>query len=67
VRLLARTPGQIFVAAPLVGAASGVIGVLLSLALDVAAGPAIALTAAAFFLAALAVRALGRARIRWRA
>jgi len=66
-RLLARTARQLFVAAPIVGAASGVIGVLLSRAVDVAAGPAIALTAAGCFLAALGVRALGRARIRWRA
>jgi len=66
-RLLARTTTQIFVAAPLIGAASGAIGVLLSRALDVAAGPAIALTAAGFFLAALGVHRLGRARIRLRA
>ena len=57
-RLLARTVGQILVAAPVLGAAAGIIGVLLSRALDVAAGPAIALTAAAFFLLALAVREL---------
>ncbi|TFB87641.1 metal ABC transporter permease [Cryobacterium algoricola] len=57
-RLLARTVGQILVAAPVLGAAAGIIGVLLSRALDVAAGPAIALTAAAFFLLALAVRQL---------
>ena len=63
-RLLARTATQIFLVAPLVGAASGIIGVLLSRALDVAAGPAIALTAAAFFLATLGVRSLGRLRLR---
>jgi len=40
--------------------------VLLSRGLDIAAGPAIALTAAAFFLAALGVRSLGRARLRLR-
>ncbi|MDY7529704.1 MULTISPECIES: metal ABC transporter permease [Cryobacterium] len=55
-RLLARTTGQILVAAPVLGATAGISGVLLSRALDVAAGPAIALTAAAFFLLALAVR-----------
>jgi zinc/manganese transport system permease protein len=65
-KLLARSTTQIIVAAPLVGAASGIIGVLLSRALDVAAGPAIALTAAAFFLAALGARAFGR-RLRLKA
>jgi manganese/iron transport system permease protein len=57
-RLLARTTGQILIAAPVLGATAGIVGVLLSRALDVAAGPAIALTAAAFFVLALAVRAL---------
>ncbi|MDY7542206.1 MULTISPECIES: metal ABC transporter permease [unclassified Cryobacterium] len=57
-RLLARTVGQILIAAPVLGATAGISGVLLSRALDVAAGPAIALTAAAFFLLALAVRQL---------
>jgi manganese/iron transport system permease protein len=57
-RLLARTVTQIFVLAPLIGAASGIIGVLLSRGLAVAAGPAIALTAAGFFLLALALRSL---------
>ena len=37
----------------MIGAASGVIGVLASRALAVAAGPAIALAATAFFLVAL--------------
>lgn len=57
-RLLARTAGQILLVAPILGAAAGIIGVLLSRALDVAAGPAIALTAAAFFVVALAARSL---------
>ncbi|WP_130176357.1 metal ABC transporter permease [Cryobacterium sp. SO1] len=57
-RLLVRTAGRIAVLAPLLGAGSGVIGVLLSRALDVAAGPAIALTAAACFLLALGIRSL---------
>ena len=63
-RIVARTTTQIFVAAPLIGAASGLIGVFLSRAFDVAAGPAISLTAAAFFLVALGVRALGQVRVR---
>lgn len=57
-RLLVRTAGRIAVLAPVIGAGSGVIGVLLSRALDVAAGPAIALTAAACFLVALGIRSL---------
>jgi zinc/manganese transport system permease protein len=61
-RLLARTTTQIFVVAPLIGAASGVVGVLLSRALDVAAGPAISLVAAAVFLIALGVRSGTRIR-----
>ena len=65
-RLLARTTTQIFLAAPVLGAGAGISGVLLSRGLDIAAGPAIALTAAAFFLAALGVRSLGRARLRLR-
>lgn len=65
VRVLAVTARQILLVAPLVGAASGIIGVLLSRAAGVAAGPAIALTAAAFFLAALGIRRAGR--LRWKA
>ncbi|WP_104164523.1 metal ABC transporter permease [Cryobacterium sp. N22] len=57
-RLLMRTAAGIVVLAPLIGAGSGVVGVLLSRVLDVAAGPAIALTAAACFLLALAARSL---------
>jgi manganese/iron transport system permease protein len=63
-RLIARTTGQIFLLAPAIGAASGIVGVLLSRAADVAAGPAISLTAAAFFLVALGVRASARIRLR---
>ncbi len=62
-RLLARTTTQIFLLAPVIGAASGVLGVLFSRWLDVAAGPAISLTAAGFFLVALGVQA--STRIRW--
>jgi zinc/manganese transport system permease protein len=61
-RLLVRTAGRMTLLAPVIGAGSGVIGVLLSRALDVAAGPAIALTAAAVFLTALGLRGL-RARV----
>lgn len=58
-RLLVRTAGRVALLAPVIGAGSGVVGVLLSRALDVAAGPAIALTAAACFLISLGVRAVG--------
>jgi zinc/manganese transport system permease protein len=58
-RLLVRTAPRIVLLAPVIGAGSGLIGVLLSRALDVAAGPAIALTAAACFLLALGIRSLG--------
>jgi zinc/manganese transport system permease protein len=61
-RLLVRTAGRMTLLAPVIGAGSGVIGVLLSRALDVAAGPAIALTAAAVFLIALGLHGL-RARV----
>jgi manganese/iron transport system permease protein len=44
--------------APLIGAASGVIGVLASRALAVAAGPSIVLAATAFFALALGVSKL---------
>lgn len=57
-RLVVRTAAQIAVLAPAIGAGSGVVGVLVSRALDVAAGPAIALTAAACFLLALGARSL---------
>lgn len=65
VRVLAVSVSQILLLAPVVGAASGVIGVLLSRAAGVAAGPAIALTAAFFFLAALGIRRAQR--LRWKA
>ncbi len=55
-RLLVRSTTQMFLVAPLFGALSGVVGVLLSRSLDVAAGPAIALTAAALFVLALGVQ-----------
>ena len=57
-RLLMRTAAGVVVLAPLIGAGAGVVGVLLSRFLDVAAGPAIALTAAACFLLALGARSL---------
>jgi len=63
-RLLSRTVTHVFVIAPVLGAASGVIGVLLSRALDVAAGPAIALTAAGFFLVALGVHRMSEMWLR---
>ena len=63
-RLVSRTTTQMFVIAPVLGAVSGVLGVLLSRSLNVAAGPTIALTAAAFFLLALVARRLvGSARV----
>ena len=63
-RLVTRTATQILVLAPVLGAAAGLVGVLLSRAIDVAAGPAIALTAAALFLLALGGRRLSLARLR---
>ncbi|MEJ3405714.1 metal ABC transporter permease [Rathayibacter sp. YIM 133350] len=63
-RLLAPTVGSMFVVAPIIGAASGLLGVLLSRSLDVAAGPAIALLAAGFFMAALLVRRMPRLALR---
>ncbi|NYD67875.1 metal ABC transporter permease [Agromyces atrinae] len=52
-RLVARGPLAIVIASPLIGAASGVIGVILSRTFSIAAGPSIALTACAFFVLAL--------------
>ena len=67
-RLVSRTTTQMFVIAPVLGALSGLAGVLLSRSLDVAAGPAIALTAATLFLLALLLRRLvGAARSSGRA
>ena len=57
-RLVGTSAGQIALIAPVLGAASGIIGVVLSRSLDVAAGPAIALTAAAFFALTLSVRSV---------
>ena len=62
-RLLSRTTTQMFVTAPVLGAVSGLVGVLLSRSLDVAAGPAIALAAAGLFLLALLLRRLVSARL----
>lgn len=59
-RIVAPSFGAMLVVSPLVGAASGVLGVLLSRAADVAAGPAIALVAAGWFVVALLVRRLRR-------
>ncbi|WP_104191755.1 metal ABC transporter permease [Cryobacterium sp. Y82] len=61
-RLVSRTTTQMFIIAPLLGALAGLVGVLLSRSLDLAAGPAIALTAVALFLLALLLRRLTRAR-----
>ncbi len=63
-RVIARTTTQMFVLAPVIGALSGVIGVLSSRWLGIAAGAAISLTAALFFVLALGVSQL--ARLRWR-
>jgi manganese/iron transport system permease protein len=62
-RLLARTTTQIFILAPVIGALSGVIGVLASRMLGVAAGAAISLTAALFFVLALAISKLRELRL----
>jgi manganese/iron transport system permease protein len=62
-RLVARTTTQIFVLAPVIGALSGVIGVLASRMLGVAAGAAISLTAALFFVLALAISKLRELRL----
>lgn len=57
-RLIVPTYRGILFAAPVIGAASGVVGVLASRALAVAAGPSIALAATAFFLLALGISKL---------
>ncbi|WP_169053914.1 metal ABC transporter permease [Agromyces sp. H66] len=57
-RLVVPTYRGILLAAPVIGAASGVIGVLASRALAVAAGPSIALAATGFFVLALGVSKL---------
>jgi len=66
-RLVSHSTSHIFVIAPVLGAASGVIGVFVSRSLDVAAGPAIALSAAGFFLLALGVRRSGQIWLRLKA
>jgi len=57
-RIVSRTTTQMFVIAPVLGAVSGLVGVLLSRSLDVAAGPAIALAAAGLFMLALVLQRL---------
>ena len=57
-RLVVPTFRGILLAAPVIGAASGVLGVLASRAFTIAAGPAIALAATAFFLLALGISKL---------
>src|SRR4030095_13144314 len=54
-RLVVPTFRGILFAAPVIGAASGIIGVVASRALDVAAGPSIVLAATAFFVLALGI------------
>lgn len=57
-RLVVPTYRGILLAAPVIGAASGVVGLLASRGLAVAAGPSIALAATAFFVVALAISKL---------
>lgn len=57
-RLVAGSFRGVLVVAPLIGAASGVLGVLASRAFAIAAGPSIALAATAFFLLALGLSKL---------
>lgn len=57
-KLVVTTFRGVLFAAPVIGAAAGVIGVLASRALAIAAGPAIALAATAFFLLALGLAKL---------
>ena len=57
-RLIVPTFRGILFAAPVIGAASGVVGVLASRAFAVAAGPAIAIAATGFFLLALGISKL---------
>lgn len=57
-RLLVPSFRGILIAAPVIGAASGVLGVLASRAFAIAAGPAIALAATGFFLLALGISKL---------
>ncbi|HEY9365255.1 MAG TPA: metal ABC transporter permease [Agromyces sp.] len=57
-RLMVRSFRGLLFAAPLIGAASGVLGVTSSRLFEIAAGPAIALAATAFFLLALGISKL---------
>ena len=57
-RLVVPTYRGILLAAPVIGAASGIIGVMASRALAVAAGPSIALAATGFFVLALGISTL---------
>ena len=57
-RLVVPTYRGILLAAPVIGAASGIIGVMASRALAVAAGPSIALAATGFFVLALGISKL---------
>ncbi|MEV1128674.1 metal ABC transporter permease [Agromyces sp. NPDC049794] len=57
-RLVVPTYRGILLAAPVIGAASGVIGLLASRGLAVAAGPSIALAATGFFVVALGISKL---------
>ncbi|PWC05559.1 metal ABC transporter permease [Agromyces badenianii] len=57
-RLVVRSFRGLLFAAPVIGAASGVLGVIASRGFAVAAGPAIALAATGFFLLALGVSKL---------
>ncbi|MET0725064.1 MAG: metal ABC transporter permease [Leifsonia sp.] len=59
-RVMAPSTRWMIAISPVIGAAAGVIGVVLSRLVDVAAGPTIALVAAAFFLLALGVRRMPR-------
>lgn len=59
-RLVVSSYRGVLCAAPVIGAASGVVGVLVSRWFAVAAGPSIALAATAFFLLAMGVSRLRR-------
>ncbi|GLU88164.1 metal ABC transporter permease [Agromyces sp. NBRC 114283] len=63
-RLVVPSYRGVLLVAPVIGAASGIIGVLVSRAFAIAAGPSIALAATAFFAVALGVSKLRR--LPWR-
>jgi manganese/iron transport system permease protein len=63
-RLVVRSYRGVLLVAPLIGAASGVVGVLVSRGFAVAAGPSIALAATAFFALAMGISKLRR--LAWR-